>query len=212
MNDKQRQFDNLFKGTDLDKIEQIEGLSTQEDQFINYQNYKDEMISPEAENLLKDDRMKLWRQPEFKDRCRQYIKMTYNKDKQNISNVFASRVYKKMYQENIKNNESIKKPEKILYHPDVTKQDYYYITQEDKKGKRNVIKSQLILFAGFTVFYVKKQNFRKAIKNNFSISLPVLAVTPLLSMWAAFNTFDYITYSRIERAGLIDKYLKNDKY
>jgi hypothetical protein len=37
--------------------------------------------------------MRRWRKPEFKKQVRDYIKATYNKEKTEISNKFAQRVY-----------------------------------------------------------------------------------------------------------------------
>lgn len=71
--------------------------------------------------------MKIWKTQNYKRQLQDFIKKTYNKDKEEITDKFAYNAYKKMFERNVMPNKSLKASEKILMHPDITVYDYNYI-------------------------------------------------------------------------------------
>lgn len=94
---------------------------------------------------LQDDRLKIWKTDNYKAQLKQYIKTTYNKDKETITDKFSYNVYKKMFERNIIPNKSLKSQEKILMHPDITTYDYNYLLELSRKGIEKY-KYSLLLF------------------------------------------------------------------
>lgn len=130
---------------------------------------------------INDNRMALWRTEEFKDALRKVIKETLKKEKDKVPNKYASRVYRQMYFQNVKDSKSINFYEKIMLHPDCTKADYYYIEDKSNLIDRNIKISTGVTLTAFAYLVIRKNLIELAMKSP-GLYVPILGILPISVM------------------------------
>jgi hypothetical protein len=83
------------------------------------------------------------------------IQKTKDPSLNQISDNLSKRIYSRLYESQIKSNTDFKASEKILYHPDLTKADYTYVTEKIQKNHKLTLYTTIGMTSVFFIFYFK---------------------------------------------------------
>ena len=119
----------------INDIEDPDDLENEE-----YEITPESLLNP---TINEQEKVKPYRKKKFHTFLKDYLKKTYNKDKDKLSHRFCEKVYRELYMENVQKSHTVSPFTKVMYHPDVTVADYNFINDKVSKFKRNLIINQV---------------------------------------------------------------------
>jgi hypothetical protein len=168
------------------------------------------MISPDSPKYIPtsaiDNRMKRWESKDFQVYLHNYLKQQYKKTDVKITKKFSEKVYRKMYDANIYKNPKQATYMKVMWHPEVTRADYDYISTILGKEGRYLLYNQISVMGSLMFVYYKTNVGSKYFRNKMASTMALFGVVPLASAAATHFYFMHYVTQRIKSLGLIDKY------
>ena len=154
---------------------------------------------------LNEDKMRLYRTPEFKQFLRDFLENKHKIKKEKVSNKYSEKVYRSMYSKIVLPNRAMNLYTKVFYHPDVTETDYNYIKNKTNNFKKYVIYNQIgcFLLVGL-LFY--KTSFGNTVRNNPLFGAITLGVVPFVTLIGTEKMNMYLLDRRLRMMGLPAKY------
>lgn len=152
-----------------------------------------------------EDKMRLYRTPEFKQFLRDFLENKHKIKKEKLSNKYCEKVYRSMYSKIVLPNRAMNLYAKVFYHPDVTETDYNYIKTKTDNFKKYVIYNQVgcFLLVGF-LFY--KTNLGLTLRNNPMFGAITLGTLPFLTLIGTEKMNMFLLNRRLRLMGLPAKY------
>ncbi|KAL4489954.1 hypothetical protein ABPG72_010853 [Tetrahymena utriculariae] len=193
-------IDSSLVGNVIDEIALNENLNDDE------QNDSLAKIFSENSHLRNHhDLLKPWESRDFKMLLQSYINIKYKKEKLQIPNDFAEKVYVKTYNQNIQTNNRFKLPLKVLYHPYVTRDDYNYVNDKLGRGQRLELYGSLgSIFITSTILFTTK--WGKSIKDKPVQFYSFMGIPPIfMIIFAQVYSNYYINY-KLQKIGIYSKY------
>ncbi|CAD8073080.1 unnamed protein product [Paramecium sonneborni] len=169
------------------------------EQEANYEIDEDDKLYYKDVLKFEAQKAKLWTKPDFQSHLLVYTKLKYNKEL-TTEKLSSYRVYKKLYNDNIKNSKDLSIYEKVLFHPDLTQIDYEYIQEENRKVVRNagIIEISAIGGLGFCYFKTNLKN-----KKGF---YGVFMLAPAFVLYGAYTFEKYRFQRKLYNVELDKKY------
>lgn len=134
-----------------------------------------------------------------------YLQNKYGKNKLQITNLFAAKVYKKMYFENIAKNPNIKPFDKIYAHPKITLADHDFLATKKNDQNRYVF-SSICLSLAFALGLYYKTGFGQFLRENSLHSALFFTVLPVGSCGISYKYYSWQIEKTLQKAGLHEKY------
>ncbi|CAD8069724.1 unnamed protein product [Paramecium primaurelia] len=142
--------------TNKDQSEQDTKISLNEimEEEAHYEIDEDDKLYYQDVLKFEAQKAKLWTKPDFQSHLLVYTKLKYNKEL-TTEKLSSYRVYKRLYNDKIKNSKDLTIYEKVLFHPDLTQLDYEYIQVENRKVVRNAGIIEITAIGGLGYCYFK---------------------------------------------------------
>ncbi|CAD8133418.1 unnamed protein product [Paramecium pentaurelia] len=142
--------------TNKDQSEQDTKISLNEimEEEAHYEIDEDDKLYYQDVLKFEAQKAKLWTKPDFQSHLLVYTKLKYNKEL-TTEKLSSYRVYKRLYNDKIKNSKDLTIYEKVLFHPDLTQLDYEYIQEENRKVVKNAGIIEITAIGGLGYCYFK---------------------------------------------------------
>ncbi|CAD8175886.1 unnamed protein product [Paramecium octaurelia] len=124
------------------------------EQEAHYEIDEDDKLYYKDVLKFEAQKAKLWTKPDFQSHLLVYTKLKYNKEL-TTEKLSSYRVYKRLYNDKIKNSKDLTIYEKVLFHPDLTQLDYEYIQEENRKVVKNAGIIEITAIGGLGYCYFK---------------------------------------------------------
>lgn len=154
-------------------------------------------------SISEDEKLKMYKHPEFKEFLINNSRYFTKKKLTKISDKNSERIYRHLFKENVAKMPDL--PSKILAHPDVTSADFIFVHNILRRNQYNYLIGQGTLFTVLGLVYFKTE-LGKKIRSRPIVFSVVYGLSPLLLMGAtyAFNRLN--SESQVRRAQLHKKY------
>lgn len=190
-------------GSEAEFLEEVSRLETIDSLDVLQGNLP---FSPEEQafvELLPDSPQQPWKDIHFKRHLSQFIKAKY-KRRVKISDKFAEKVYRDMYRKRIQENYRVSRYMKVFFHPDITRADYNFLQNCQRKQYQYIIFSQILMFSGISYSYFKG-NLKKIVQKNIKAGIGI-CMAPLLTIFAISAGYPLVLQRKAAKAGLFNKY------
>lgn len=59
----------------------------------------------------------------------------------------------------------------------------------------------------FSFCFFRVKSMSNYLRDNLKVTVPMLAVTPLMTMWMSYRINDYLIYKKCLQSGMVNRYL-----
>lgn len=188
---------------EIKKLEIIDNFDFKKGR-LSYEDFSEE---PKYLPLMSEMAQEPWKDIHFKRSLAQFIQAKYKK-RVKITNNFAEKIYRRMYDQRVRKNTEISRFMKVFLNPDITRSDYEFIQKCQRSHIKYIVFSQISLFSalGFSYF---RGNLKKKIEKNMLYGFGVFTL-PFVAMIGITAIYPLIIDRKVMKAGLLRKYQINE--
>jgi len=165
-------------------------------------------IVPDAV-IATETKKKLYASQEFKKFLKEYIEKKFSLKKENISDEYSERIYRRMYDKGLRDNSYANLFTRVMYNPDVTKSDYKLLKDRRRDFPKYVIYNELGCFVLILAVYYKTP-IGALIKKNMLLGGTMIGLAPLVVMFGTQKLNSVLLNRKVRELNLHTKY--NVKY
>eukprot|EP01017_Pseudomicrothorax_dubius_P032934 TRINITY_DN4360_c0_g1_i5.p1 TRINITY_DN4360_c0_g1~~TRINITY_DN4360_c0_g1_i5.p1 ORF type:complete len:194 (+),score=31.55 TRINITY_DN4360_c0_g1_i5:138-719(+) len=165
------------------------------------------VILPEGQEEVKineEDKLKPYLGRGFKDILKEnLIKKNGNADK--LTDRYAERMYRKLYNNRVRNNQRSDTALRFLSHPDITRPDYDFLTSTIKSLNHNYAIGIAVVFPILLLTHFRTPLGRK-MRDNTLMSMVFYGLSPLATLSGTYYLNRVLLKQKITKAKLDRKY------
>ena len=155
--------------------------------------------------IATETKKKLYASQEFKKFLNEYLERKFKVKKENMSNEYSERIYRRMYDKGLRDNSDSNLFTRVMYNPDVTKSDYKFLKDKRREFPKYVFYNEIGCFVLIGAIYYKTP-IGDMIKKNMLLGGTLIGLAPLVTLFGTQKLNSVLLNRKVRELDLHKKY------